>query len=32
VLQRGCVVEGGTHKQLLAQNGLYAQMWSEQTS
>jgi ATP-binding cassette subfamily B protein len=30
VLDRGCIVERGTHKELLAQNGLYAQLYDTQ--
>jgi hypothetical protein len=30
VLDHGRIVERGTHIQLLAQNGLYAQMWTRQ--
>src|SRR5690606_21313751 len=30
VLDQGRIVERGTHLQLLAQNGLYAQMWERQ--
>jgi len=30
VLDHGVIVERGTHYQLLAQNGLYASMWSRQ--
>lgn len=30
VLREGLVAERGSHSQLLAQNGLYAQMWSRQ--
>jgi ATP-binding cassette subfamily B protein len=30
VLQAGSIVESGSHEQLLAQNGLYAQLYSEQ--
>jgi ATP-binding cassette subfamily B protein len=32
VLDRGQVVEHGTHQQLLEQTGLYARLWNEQTS
>ena len=31
VLERGAVVERGRHDALLAQNGLYAQMWKNQS-
>ncbi len=30
VMDKGCIVERGTHRQLLAQHGLYAQMWALQ--
>ena len=30
VLNNGRIVESGTHKQLLAQNGLYAKLWNLQ--
>ena len=30
VLDHGRIVERGTHPQLLAANGLYAQMWQRQ--
>ena len=30
VLQQGEVAEAGTHQQLLAQQGLYAQLWAKQ--
>jgi ABC-type transport system involved in Fe-S cluster assembly fused permease/ATPase subunit len=30
VLQQGQVAEAGTHQQLLAQQGLYAQLWTKQ--
>lgn len=30
VLQHGEVVEQGTHDELLAHNGLYADMWRQQ--
>ncbi|HEY4423007.1 MAG TPA: ABC transporter ATP-binding protein [Pyrinomonadaceae bacterium] len=32
VMDRGRIVESGTHKQLLEQNGSYAQSWSRQMS
>ena len=32
VLAAGEIVERGTHRQLLLQNGLYAQMWERQSS
>ena len=32
VLDQGRIIEQGTHKQLLAQNGLYAKLWNLQTS
>jgi ABC-type sugar transport system ATPase subunit len=31
VLSEGCVVEEGSHEQLLARSGLYAQMWARQS-
>lgn len=31
VLDKGCVVESGTHTQLLKKNMLYAKMWKQQT-
>jgi ABC-type transport system involved in Fe-S cluster assembly fused permease/ATPase subunit len=30
VLDQGCIVERGTHTELLALNGLYAKLWEEQ--
>lgn len=30
VLQQGAVAEAGTHQELLAQQGLYAQLWAKQ--
>lgn len=30
VMDHGCIVERGTHSQLLIQNGVYAQMWARQ--
>ncbi len=32
VLAEGEIIERGTHRQLLSQNGLYAQMWERQSS
>lgn len=32
VLDRGCIVERGTHPQLLRRNGLYADLWQRQAS
>lgn len=31
VLDKGCIVEDGTHAQLLAKNGLYAKLWAHQS-
>jgi ATP-binding cassette subfamily B protein len=30
VLDKGVIVERGTHRELLAQQGVYAQMWALQ--
>jgi len=30
VLNEGCIVERGTHEQLLQENGLYRELWREQ--
>lgn len=30
VMEQGCIVERGTHRDLLAQNGVYAHMWALQ--
>ena len=32
VLDEGRLVENGTHEELLAMNGLYAEMWNAQAS
>jgi ATP-binding cassette subfamily B protein len=32
VLDRGCLVEQGTHDELVSQGGLYARLWEEQTA
>jgi len=32
VLDQGVVAESGTHAQLLASNGLYAELWNRQAS
>ena len=29
VLDRGCIAEQGSHKELVAANGLYARMWAD---
>jgi len=31
VLDKGCVVEQGTHAELIAQQGIYAQLWERQS-
>ena len=31
VMDQGCIVEQGTHEQLLARGGLYAQLWQRQS-
>jgi len=31
VLDQGKIVEQGTHQELLAYNGLYAQLWAHQS-
>ena len=31
VLEQGCIVEQGTHAELLALNGHYAKLWSHQS-
>ena len=31
VLDKGCVVEQGTHQELINANGIYAQLWAHQT-
>lgn len=31
VLDKGNIVEQGTHKELIANNGIYAQLWAHQT-
>lgn len=31
VMDKGEIIEQGSHKELLAQNGVYAQLWTHQT-
>jgi hypothetical protein len=31
VLDRGCIVERGTHENLLVRDGIYASLWSHQS-
>jgi len=31
VLDKGNIVEQGSHKELIANNGIYAQLWAHQT-
>ena len=31
VLDKGAIVEDGTHEQLLAQKGVYAKLWAHQS-
>lgn len=31
IMEKGVIVEDGTHDELLAQNGIYAKLWSRQT-
>jgi ATP-binding cassette subfamily B multidrug efflux pump len=31
VIDQGAIVEEGTHAQLIAQNGIYAQLWEHQS-
>jgi ATP-binding cassette subfamily B multidrug efflux pump len=31
VLDQGAIVEQGSHQQLIAQGGIYAQLWAHQT-
>jgi ATP-binding cassette subfamily B multidrug efflux pump len=31
VLDQGCIIEEGTHAELIARNGLYAQLWAHQS-
>jgi len=31
VLDQGCILEEGTHTELIARNGLYAQLWAHQS-
>lgn len=32
VLEHGCIVESGTHEELLAKGGIYASLWQRQTN
>ena len=32
VMDKGCLIEEGTHDELVAKNGKYAQMWQAQAS
>ena len=31
VMEKGCLIESGTHDELLKKDGKYAQMWSSYT-
>jgi ATP-binding cassette subfamily B multidrug efflux pump len=31
VLDKGCIVEQGTHHELIAYGGIYAQLWERQS-
>ena len=31
VLDKGCIVESGTHAELVALDGIYAKLWAHQT-
>ena len=31
VIDKGCIVEQGTHAELIKQSGLYAQLWNRQS-
>ena len=31
VMKRGCIIEDGTHNELLKKNGTYAQLWQRQS-
>ena len=31
VMKRGCIIEDGTHNELLEKNGTYAQLWQRQS-
>jgi ATP-binding cassette subfamily B multidrug efflux pump len=31
VVDEGCMVESGTHQELLARNGIYAGLWQRQS-
>ena len=31
VLDKGCIIEDGTHQELIEQNGIYAELWTRQS-